>query len=358
MNRLNLIAATAVVALALVGGAMLLVGNKNPSPPAASPTPAATPMVTAEAVVAFPEGLWGLWVAEAEPISGLPNQGARISAGFNWDGGRDFSVGTSFVDGTDMLTSDALASNPDQFRLRARDDTHGCASGDIGTYGWQRSSNGLFLIVTLVSDPCALRATTLVRTWVRTHGVANDGRTGMATLMAPYPDIQVTLPSQPWAMDALPPVDIHTYADGDAGRDFIIYVNPQGFGDPCVTPGGQPFAIDPSAAALATYLEGLPGMGPVTTTAATIDGKPATHIVSTVGECPAGELGLLTQPDFPGSNGGTEELRAPKGAVLSFWAVVYAGDLVVFWYAGDGIPAGETQSIIDSIRITNGLPTP
>lgn len=360
VNRLMLIAATAVIALALVGGAILLTtGHQGPAP---SPTPttlvATTPPATPEPVVAFPAALWGNWVADVEPISGLPNQGSRIQAGFNWNGGMDFAIGTNVVGGVDFLQSDALASSGGQFRLRARDDTHGCAHGDIGTYGWQRSADGLFLAVTLVNDPCAIRGLTLTRTWVRTLGVANDGRTGLATITDPYPDIQVTLPSYPWAMDALPPVDIHTYHDGDPGRDLIIYVNPEGLGAPCSTPGGQPFTLEPTAKALAAYLKGLPGMTAVTSTAATIDGNPGTHITATVGQCPSGEQALLTQPAFPASNGGVGEVRAPAGTTLSLWTTVYSGDLVVFWYAGDNIPALEEQAVIDSIRITQGLPSP
>lgn len=359
MNRLTIVAAGAALIVALVGGAIVFVGGKNSSLPTAAPTPTAlsTPTITQEPIAPAAEALWGLWVAEAETIPGLPNQGSRLGMGFNWDGGRDFSVGTSFGGGTDYLTSDALASPSGQFRLRARDDTHGCARGDVGTYGWQRSANGLFLAVTLVNDPCSLRATTLVRTWVRTLGVANDGRTGMATMQEPYPDIQVTLSSKRWAMDALPPVDIHT-ADGGPARDLLIYVNPQGLGEPCSTPGSKPFALQPTADALKTYLEGLPGMGAVSSKAVTVDGKPATHITTTVGECPAAELALFTQPAFPGSNGGAGEVRAPKGMAVSLWTIVHNGDLVVLWYAGDNIPAAEEQAVIDSLRITDGLPTP
>jgi hypothetical protein len=353
MNRLSLIATTAVVALALVGGAILLTSGGNGPAPAPSPSlaPTPTPRPTVEPVVAFPEELWGLWAAEPGPISGLPSQDKQILALFNWDGGRDFSV-------ADYLQSDALASNAGEFRLRARDDTHGCASGEVGTYAWQRSANGLFLTVTLVSDPCLLRGTTLTRTWVRTLGVANDGRTGMATFGDPYPYMQVTLSSTAWAMDALPPIDIHRINGTDPGRDFIVYVNPKGLGEPCSTPGGQPFALEPTAEALAAYLEGLPGMGPVTSKPATIDGRLATHITSTVGECQDAELALITQPSFPGSNGGTEEVRAPKGFAVSLWTTVIDGDLVVVWYAGENVPAAEEQGVIDSIRFTDGLPTP
>jgi hypothetical protein len=360
MNRLTIVAAAAALIVALVGGAIVFVGSNNSSLPTAAPTPTAlsTPTITQDPIVPAAEALWGLWIAEAETIPGLPNQGSRLGMGFNWDGGRDFSVGTSFGGGTDFLTSDTLASTEGQFRLRARDDTHGCASGDVGTYGWQRSANGLFLTVTLVSDQCVLRGTTLARSWVRTLGVANDGRTGMATMADPYPDIQVTLASGKWAMDALPPVDIHTYVDGGPSRDLIIYVNPQGFGEPCSTPGSQPFALDHTAAALKTYLEGLPGMGPVSSKAVTVDGQPATHITTTTGECPDAELALFTQPAFPGSNGGVGEVRAPKGMAVSLWTIVHNGDLVVLWYAGDSIPAAEEQAIIDSLRITDGLPTP
>lgn len=357
MNRLLLVVATAVVAVALFGGAIFFTGGSiGPSAPPPSPTTAATP--TTEPVVAFPEDLWGLWVAEAAPIPGLPKQGSRITALFNWDGGRDFSAGTSFLNGETVLESAALASSDGQFRLRTLDATDGCVAGDVGTYQWQRSSNGLFLTVQLVNDPCTLRSATLARTWVRTLGVANDGRTGMATMTNPYPDIQVTLPSHAWAMDALPPVDIHTYEQGVPGRDLVIVLNPEGYEKPCI--GSLAFPLDPTPDALLAYLQGIPNLENVTSETATIDGHPAAHITALypTNRCADGDLFLIKQLGFPEANGGTGEIRLSGGEQLSLWVTVHDGDLVLFWYAGESIPAAEEQAVIDSIHITDGLPTP
>lgn len=362
MNRLLLVAATALVAVALFGGAILFTGGSNgPTGPSPSPTPSPTaaPTPTTEPVAAFPEALWGLWVADAAPIPGLPNQGSRITALFDWEGGRDFSIGTNFILGETVLESFALAATEGQFRLRTVDATDGCVAGDVGTYQWDRSSNGLFLSVSLVSDPCAVRAATLARTWVRTHGVANDGRTGMAAMTDPFPDIQVTLPSQAWAMDVLPPIDIHTYGDGVPGRDLVILAKPQGYEKPCTR--SLAFPIDDTPEALLAYVQALPNVEGVSSEAVTIDGRPAMHITASypTNRCAeAADYGFLKQLRYPGDNGGTGEIVLSGGEQISLWATRHDGDLIVFWYAGETVPAAEERAVIDSIRITNGLPTP
>ncbi|MES1239748.1 MAG: hypothetical protein ABUL57_02685, partial [Chloroflexota bacterium] len=69
MNRLTLIAATAVVLVALVGGAVLLSGNRGPTQPIATPAPSPTLASAASISPSLrpetPQALQSWWVANA-----------------------------------------------------------------------------------------------------------------------------------------------------------------------------------------------------------------------------------------------------------------------------------------------------
>lgn len=364
MNRLSLIAAVAVIAVALVGGAYLMAGGRNgPPTPTAAPTPTlltptAQPTPGVEPVGAFDKTLWGLWVADAEPIPSLPKQGPRIQLAFNWDGGHVLNVQTDYADGVEALMSDALAAPSGQLRVRAQSSVQGCQQGDLGTYTWQRSADGLFLTLAAVDDACALRSTTLARTWVRSLGGVNDGGPGMALTADPYPDMQVTLPKLTWGMPALPPVDMGAFGEGDPDRHFTIFLNPHGFADGCSTTDRGEFQIEKTTEALRGYVEGLPAN--VTETPTTIGGLTAAHItgVTAPKACTAGDAALFYEPPFPTSNGGPGEISFAFGETLSLWAVVVDGDLLVLAYTGTGVTTADEQAIMDTIKFTNGLPTP
>jgi len=362
MNRLSIIAATAAVLVALAGGAILLTsGGKGPAQPTAAPSVAATPVPTpaVEGPGQFDSALSGLWVAEPGSISGLPDQGSRIQLGFDWGDRLTINVQTNYATGTQTLRSTSLAATPGQLRLRAQSGVNGCSTSDVATYSWQRSTDGLFLTLALIEDTCVLRATTFARTWVRTLGGVNDGGTGMALMADPYPDMQVTLPKLTWGMQALPPVDIGTFGQGDPERHFTIFLNPQGFADGCATTARGEFQIEKTTEALRAYIEGLPATS-VTATPTAIGGLAAAHItgVTTAKSCAAGQAALFYEPPYPGSNGGPGEIGFTFGETLSLWAVVVDGDLVVIAYTGSGVATADEQAIMDTIKFTNGLPTP
>ena len=66
MNRLSLIAATAVIALALVGGAVFVMsGSKGPAQPTAAPTASPVATVAPSIIPTSPEALQSWWVANA-----------------------------------------------------------------------------------------------------------------------------------------------------------------------------------------------------------------------------------------------------------------------------------------------------
>jgi hypothetical protein len=361
LNRLTIIAATVALLVVAIGGAMLLSSGRQ-NLPVQTPTPepmTVTPAPTSEAPVAFDETLWGSWAAEAPPIPGLPSQGSRIQTTFSWDDGVELVVQTSYENGYRALTSDALPADPGEFRVRSQSTVDGCQGGDVGTYTWTRSTNGLFLTVAAVDDACAIRATTLTRTWVRTLGAVNDGGTGMALMTDPYPDMLVTLPKLTFGMPALPPVDIGTFREGDPELHFTIFLNPLGLADGCATGDQGSFQIDKTPAALRTYIAGLPTTN-VTSIATTIGGLAARHITadSTAGTCAAGDMTLFKELPFPTSNGGPGEIKFALGEKLSLWAVVVDTDLLVLAYTGPGVSTADEQAIMDTIQFTNGLPTP
>lgn len=174
MNRFSVAAAAAAAVVVAIAGSAYLLSSTQPRTggPGASATPTApaspTPGPTATLSPApAAAALWNDWVADAPPL-GLRDQGSRIQLSINWPDGRDIWVQTNYTTGTQVFTSTSVAGPEGQLRVVSQLRGDGCMEGDVGTYAWNRSTNGLFLTLTLVADQCAARATTLARTWV--HG--------------------------------------------------------------------------------------------------------------------------------------------------------------------------------------------
>jgi hypothetical protein len=182
----------------------------------------------------------------------------------------------------------------------------------------------------------------------------------MALFVDPYPDVQLTLPRLRWGMDRIPPVNIGTFDEGDPARRLVIDLNPQGLARPCDTSARGPFDIARTTDALTEYVGGLPGMADIASVPVTIDAKPAVHITatSTSVSCPSGEIALFTHTIINYGNDGSGETTLVPGTPLSLWALVDAGDLIVFWYSGENLARADERAVIDSIRFTDGLPTP
>ena len=81
MNLFLKLAAVAALAIALIGGAVLVVGGRRESAPPQIATPSpipASPAVPSSAATAVDEALRSRWTADADPIPALGVAGPRI----------------------------------------------------------------------------------------------------------------------------------------------------------------------------------------------------------------------------------------------------------------------------------------
>lgn len=347
------LAAISIVAVVLAGCAGSAAVSTTPpgdSSPAAASTPDPTALAPSVQIepVAPPAALWGDWLADVDEIPGLAPADSRIQLSVSWEDGLSWWIQT---DTGQVMFSTPVAGGLDEVGLASDDGSVGCAVGSEGRYRWSRSTDGLFLTLTAVEDDCSIRATTLARTWVRSLGAVNDGRRGLIQF---GPDVEVTLPSEQFAMsgaDGIP--DIHS----DAGYQLIAVQNPAGYRSPCALAAElSTFAIEPTVDDFERYLRGLPGFS-VETAETKVDGHRAVHLVitgSSAIDCPAGEV-FVFRPDNSAEDA---DFTVPAGAPLSLWAIEPPGDLFVFAYQGEGVtPAGE-QAVISSIRFHDTLPAP
>ncbi|MFL5643527.1 MAG: hypothetical protein ACJ771_14420 [Chloroflexota bacterium] len=358
------VAGAAVVGVLLVGGAVYLFspgGRSNVGAPLPSPTTVSTPHPSpsasaSEALGAAPPRTLGDWQAmSGAAIPGLFGANERIQLSVDWQDGLHTWIQTA--DGTLVLKSTSRAASADELRLVsiAGAEAVGCTDGQVGRYRWSRSSDGKFLTLTAIDDACTDRVSAMSRTWVHSLSAVTDGGIGVIPL---DPWIVATLPSRQWAMGGANdgPV-LRAFGTGAPDVEFTIVRNPMGFDAPCAIAGGRhPVAIEPTAAAIVDHIRGLPGVT-VTTADATIGGRPAVHLTVTSDaaiECPAGEIMAFHPPSAAEDGEYTMALGQPR----SFWAVELDGDVVVIWFAGDGVTPTDEQAVIDSIGFLDRLPTP
>lgn len=349
MNRLALASAAAVI----VAAGLFFVAPRTsgpgtgptPSPsisPSASPTGSATREPAAEA-------LRTTWIAEPAQIPGLSApSGPPSNLAFVVNaGGNGAWIRASDRDRT-ALRSSARAAGSDVVALSLERTAAGCAAGDVGSYRWSVSADGLVLSVTAIEEACAVRQQALERRWVRSHMGVSAG--GQAMIDAFDPAFLVTLPTASWV--AVPHEDVVMLQSQDlyvyAGRD------PQGFTNPCGPSGGKHLAIEPGLDAFEAYIRSFPTFT-VTATDQTVGGYPARHLAIT----------------------STPTAACPTGTRMAEWrAKGEPGDL--FWTLGSGdpdsidlvalpdatiilqlIPEGgasvDTRSILDSIRFVDAL---
>ena len=359
MNRLTLIAATALVAVALVGGAIFFTSGRQgpvvPTPaPSLSPTAAPSP-TTLDAVAAAPQATWGDWIADAEQIPGASSRAQRIQLAFNWDGGRTMWVQLNDEDGRFVVESSSLAAPDGEIWLRADAGGSGCSFGDNGRYRWDRSTDGLFLTLELISDDCEPRAVALTRTWVRSHGAVNDG--GPGVLYGMDPDMQFAMPTgQRYGLGGGDhAAELKTFGDSLPFRGFVAIKNPGGFGAPCASGDAKKIDIAHTTQAFANYVRELPG-ATVTTSDVTIGGRPGTQLDVSIDANVTCNLTDGIRAFHPELLSDAAEWAFNPGEVETLYILqMDEANTLLIWYQGG---ADEESTVLDSVTFIDTLPTP
>jgi hypothetical protein len=309
----------------------------------------ASPAASIPSRAPAPADTWGDWLADAGSATpGLSGLAPRIQLSIAWQDGRTLWLQTS---ASDFIKSKVLAGPPNEIGLEAADSIQGCTTGQVGRYGWQRSSDGLFLTLTLIKDPCALRAAILTRTWVHSLGAVNDGRAGVARF-EPMASVQAKLPALRFAMGGADgAAEIHTFGGGPP-LALLVIPNPGGFTSPCSsTP--TPIAIGSTAAAFGDYLRSLPSIE-VAATHTKVDGRDAMHFVLTskATTCPRGDIAVVgpATPAVDAIWGFT------PGTAHSLWLVQVDDAAYLLWYEGEGVTEQDELTVISSIHFSTTLP--
>jgi hypothetical protein len=354
-SRAAMAAVLGVLLAACSPGANAPTGTPAPDvrPSSESSAPTTRPSLPA-AAVALPKAIWGDWHAEHVAIDGLaPAQLVRLS--LDWqDGLHGWIQLDGDGQGRQVLNFTSIAGSTGQIVLRADAGGAGCKSGEVGTYRWNRSADGLFLSFELMGDECAARAAAIARTWVHSLSAVNDGGLGV-------------VPTTPWIRVAMPKLrlaasggtdadDIHTFNAGDPFKSLVVLTDPMGFEAPCAT-DRKPFAITPTVAGYEAYLRSLPGLKihASTTTVDGIAGRRFEAVAAADPKCAGGEAGIFRSRVVSESEA---QWTYTAGDRFSHWAIVRDGRLWVFSYDGDGVTVADGQVIIDSIKFMDNLPKP
>jgi hypothetical protein len=347
----GLLVAAAIAVAALAGRLNLLTPRPSdspaPSPVASGPLPAASP--TVEPAAAMPREVWGDWLADVGEIPGLPAADPRIQLSLTWQDGLTEWVQINGA-GVQVLHSTSIVAAAGEIRLRASDALSGCSLGDEGRYGWSRSADGLILALTPLDDACALRATTLGRTWTRSLGAVNDGRRGIVNYFDPA--IEITLPEGVWAAGG---ADRSADMRGPNGLELIAIQDPRGFAEPCSPSGGAPIAVATGADAFVAYMRGLPGVT-ITTAERQIDGLRAVHLrieTSSGSACPGGLLWKFQSPDVTAPAGWS----ITAGDSDSIWLVDVSAHTYLLQYLGSDLSEADELDVLATAHLVQTLPT-
>jgi hypothetical protein len=345
MNRLPVAAGAVAILVVVIGGGIILSRNNQPGPVGAPlPTPLATstptPPPSGAQVSPLPTELTpSSWVAPPNAFGyprltiGSPGSPEGLATLSITDNGAEKSLGVA------SLTS------PD--RMAVRTDIAGtCDPGQEGSYALTLSSDGVTLTLAASgADPCADRAA-LARTWTRSLVGQASGGTGTIELTGQA--LQITVPKGTgWVTNRHDTV-VEMYDDATS-RALRVWMDPQGFVDPCDRDRGM-FAVSNAKGFLA-YLAKDPSIKVSGSTATSIDGRTATHVVFQTTASPndgpsCADSALEVWPSW----------NEPLGLVSEQWVV----DLGRHWLAIE-IETGQTgaardaelKSIVDSIRFVD-----
>jgi hypothetical protein len=346
------LAAVAMIAVALIGGAILLAGGRNHESPPVNPLPSILstdvpigtngPVVSASASsTAAGESLRARWIANDPGSSVLGTSSGPIDLTVDGSGS---SVAVGNLGNAGNFGSSIVGATGDQLIVRLDHATRDCAAGAEGTYTWALGSDGSQLTLTALSDACSDRTIAFGRAWARTLIGSSATGTGIVDSFAPA--FFIALPGGPYTSRVLP-----DYVDVGQpnGLDFQVWKDPQGFADPCSLAQRAPYS--PGAAAVVDYLRHSPAIKVIQQTSLRIDGHPAIHIVvdgRTVAKCPGGDVQLWT-PKACQCHWTTAD-----GVRDSFYLVDVGSDTFAFELNPVGLP--NESAIIDRLRIPAALP--
>jgi hypothetical protein len=363
MNRLALASAAAVI----VAAGLFFVAPR-PSGPGAGPTPsptataspAASPIgspTRSSAPAAAAEALRTTWLADPAQLPGLTEpSGLASNLAFIVNGSGNGAWVRANDRNPTALRSTASSTAGDVITLSLDRTGAGCAAGDLGSYRWSISADGLVLSVTAVEEACAVRKQALERRWVRSHMGASAGGAGVIDVFDPA--FRITLPAASW--------QAITYEDvmETQSEDLVVYAgkDPQGFSEPCSPSGGEQLAIAPGLDAFEAYIRSLPTLT-VTATDLVIGGYPARHldITSTpTAACPRGTE--IIQWRAKGEPGDVHWILG-SGDPDSMHVVALPDATILLQLIAQNGATVDTRTIIDSIQFVDSLsevgsPTP
>lgn len=350
LNNMSRIALASAAAIVIAAG-LFLVAPRTSDPGALStlapPSSVASPSpVGSSTPIAADAALRTTWIAETEPIPALSAPGPGLAFIVNSNGNGAWIRAS---DGAlTALRSTANESGTDVLQLSLDRAAVGCALGDLGTYRWSISADGLVLSLAPVAEACPIRQQVLERRWVRSHMGSGGG--GRAAIDAFDPAFVVTLPSASWQATG------YTDVVEVQSPDLIVYAgkDPQGFSDPCSVGGGKQKAIAPGLDPFEAYIRAFPTLS-VTATDEVIGGFPARHLQITstpTAACPKGtrmaEWRAKTEP-------GTLNWILGSGDPDTMDVVALPNATILFQLVPQGGATVDTRSLLDSIEFVDTL---
>lgn len=246
---------------------------------------------------------------------------------------------------------------PGVIELTAIGSLGACTIGDVGHYQWSTSADGTWLTMTKVDDPCANRAAITPGTWVRNGSTDSHGGPLVSANFEPF--FSFTLPNDTWLGGGGGGV---MTADSTSAT-FKVWLDPDGFNDYCNDAMGRKVlerGIDP----FLTFIRQDSGLTIANERETTVDGHRA--VIFDMGGKADVPRPCWTNPD----NGETNMILqwGEHADVNARWATDIGAapwPIVVTEVNGhtlviEDVKGANTldQSVLDSIRFLDALPTP
>ena len=353
MNLFLKIVLAAALGAAMLGGAVLIAGNRSSTPsPTPSPTTSVTPATPAPsfAVTPLPATMIGNWVADVGDVAGLGNSDPRIRLVTANDGSALWLLTNTFDN--QAMRSVPIVVTDDGVHVASAEAGVGCAIGDEGAYRTTVSPDGLQLTFEAVDDACATRSEALARTWVRAVDFASKG--GLGAIAAFDPVFTIELPAGRYTgtpeMNAAAEVS-------STDRTLVAVKDPWGLAKPCSSdPASNDKApVDPNADAFVDYLRTLPGRHGRPRGAD--DRRPSRRSRDDLDRC--GDrlsVGRARDVDPEGVHLADPSWGVTPGDPASVYLAEVGSDLVLLQWRGDGVTTQEERDVLSTITFLDGLP--